>query len=373
MSTLKFSPGGADGAADIMIGGSSRVYFDRVWFLYPSNGIELQELESELYLKECWDYNAAGPSGTGIVIQNSGQVQLVDTQIYHGIVVKGKGTLHMEGDSTLLSDNSPTILFSDGGTLRVEDSTIRGGQPGIRATGAHVSIRNSQIRNNYGGGILLESPEDGSEIVNSVIRDNGVSQADFIYLPSKFGGLSVTNGNVDIMHSTFFDNDSEVINETGGELSLYLNRAHGILCNGAVIRLYHSVIYRDDGVVPSAKPTFDLESGCDISGSNNFFQKDAWFDVLADESALKDGNTVTEEDPLLDEKGKPREGSALISPDDTRKYNEDVAELIRTATGGVDIFGSPREQGVAPDIGAYETSVNLPPSMPIAFPPDAFP
>jgi len=366
-STIKLDLVGDGTFRGMIIESSTHVYFDRVSIQhFESYGIEMIGSSSELYLRDSSLIDGFISSNIRInrslSISRSSRVRLRDSQINGGIQVFGSldvdggtirdweqapiivnsgGQVEIRGASIESGNDHSAIAVPAGGVLSIDDSVIKGGGLGIWTDGAHVSINRSTIESSLGGGIFLVSPSAGSAIVNSVIKHNGNDGRSTGEL-SEFGGLRVSGGELDVIHSTFFNNTSD-----SGEDSPDTE------C-GASIGLYHNVFYKPNSIVPSLKPTLELLNGCEINGSNNFIQKDAGFDALPDAAALESDNVVTDANPLLDKDAKPLANSPLIGGDDMLQYDDSAAKLIREATGGVDINGDPREQGPAPDIGAYE-------------------
>ena len=309
------------GTIGLSVNKRTDIYLDRIEISgAKSDGVRLldtiKEFAPTLYLKES---EVSGSGGIGLSAGTNSSVVL------EGSEVSGSGGIGLKADT---------------------DSTVR--------------VSQSKVIGNAGGGILLVAPVSGSIVVNSVITSNGTDgelnkQVDST--ASAFGGISVSDGPLTIVHTTILNNRGKLgFDEDSGKRNI--GKPHSLKCADTSVTLYNSVMYRSpDSNGSVEKPSVEVGVGCNITGARNYVQQHiTWDDALYPQSYFTvTGSPEYEADPLLNSSGQPQAGSSLIGAEGF-SYTETSKALIEGATGGVDIDGNLRVQGPAPDIGAYETT-----------------
>lgn len=296
----------------------------------------------------------------GGAIQNRGRLHIINCSFRENSAKLGGGIendgLLSIGDSNFSNNRSfpgyagGAIKNSDAGELSIIDSSFtgnsaRGGHGGAiknHRNGKAIIQRSSFVRNlSEDGGAISNSHRSELKVVNSSFRGNSAANDRF-----GDGGAIVNSHNSDIkiVNGVFTGNSAG--NEGGGiviysgeatltHVTLVRNRAGtggGLYVEDApIVRLRNSIIAGN-------------RARGDCSGSIATYST----------NLVQDGscNPVISEDPMFDTLVKPEDGSPEYFPLEEGSPAIDAADSLFCPD--TDIIGTPRPQGAACDIGAYE-------------------
>ncbi len=242
--------------------------------------------------------------GAGITASGGGTLEIrevtIDGSGGAGITASGGGTLEIR-EVTIDGSGGAGITASGGGTLEIREVTIDGsGGAGITASGGGtLVVSQSVLRENTGPGIRV-SDDRSFTVENCIIEDNG---AEGIQLVSQ-NSTSLTQ---EINFSTIADN--------GGS---------DITCaSGSAFSITNSIVWGASGISDIAQCTFSYTTvqGTVPTGTGNKNEDPMFVDTTNFELTV---------------------GSPAIDAADP------------TATITVDVDGTTRPQGPAPDMGAQE-------------------